>query len=65
MDIKIKTTERGFDLIEFVDCYGEKCNIQKSSLAEVDAIWYVGVDWICQYCQGEFVILKECHGIKI
>lgn len=33
-------TGRGFDLIEFEDFYGKKCNIQKSSLALVDAIWF-------------------------
>lgn len=36
-------TERGFGLIRFQDLYGETCNIQKSSLADEDAIW-IGVE---------------------
>lgn len=38
-----KKTERGFRYIEFNDLYGEKCSIQKSSLATDDAIW-IGID---------------------
>ncbi|WYV99119.1 hypothetical protein Amme3_00123 [Pseudomonas phage vB_PpuM-Amme-3] len=41
--MNISMTERGFSVIEFKDCYGEKCSIQKSSLASEDAIWF-GVD---------------------
>ena len=39
---KINKTQtcRGFDLLEFDDLYGEKCNIQKSSLGTDDAIWF-------------------------
>jgi len=33
-------TLRGFALGEFVDLYGIKCSIQKSSLATDDAIWF-------------------------
>jgi len=33
-------TNRDFDKIEFVDRYGDICNIQKSSLAGEDAIWF-------------------------
>lgn len=40
MEIKKRKTKRGFDLIEFEDLYGAKCNIQKSSLATEDAIWF-------------------------
>lgn len=40
--MKKSVTNRGFGLIEFIDRYGEPCNIQKSSLADEDAIW-VGV----------------------
>jgi len=36
-------TGRGFDLIRFQDLCGETCNIQKSSLADEDAIW-IGVE---------------------
>jgi len=41
--IKIGATERGFGLGKFTDYYGIKCSIQKSSLADKDAIW-LGVD---------------------
>jgi hypothetical protein len=37
--MKIKFTQRGFSLAEFTDRYGQKCSIQKSSLATEDAIW--------------------------
>lgn len=33
-------TNRGFGRIEFDDCYGAKCSIQKSSLATGNAIWF-------------------------
>jgi hypothetical protein len=41
--MKIGTTPRGFDYVEFIDRYGVKCSIQKSSLADQDCIW-LGVD---------------------
>jgi len=41
--MKIEKTNRGFDIICFDDFYGEKCSLQKSSLATEDAIWF-GVD---------------------
>jgi hypothetical protein len=34
-----KRTERGFERVDFDDRYGARCSIQKSSLAEEDAIW--------------------------
>ncbi len=37
--MKIEHTLRGFDLVTFEDRYGVKCSLQKSSLAEEDAIW--------------------------
>lgn len=37
--MKIKHTQRGFTFSEFVDRYGQKCSIQKSSLATEDCIW--------------------------
>ena len=37
--IKIKKTERGFSFGEFIDRYGAKCSIQKSSIATEDCIW--------------------------
>lgn len=36
-------TNRGFDVTSFNDYYGSGCSLQKSSLAEHDAIWF-GVD---------------------
>ena len=36
-------TGRGFALYEWVDSYGEKCSIQKSSIATADMLW-LGVD---------------------
>lgn len=38
-----KETARGFARATFEDFYKQKCSIQKSSLADVDAIW-LGVD---------------------
>ena len=40
MEINKTKTQRGFSLIEFSDLYGVKCDIQKSSLATDDAIWF-------------------------
>jgi len=37
--MKRNTTERGFGIVEFVDHYGYKCSLQKSSLATEDCIW--------------------------
>jgi hypothetical protein len=41
--MKKEKTERGFDLINFVDRYDNECSLQKSSLAFEEAIW-LGVD---------------------
>ena len=41
--IELKRNHRGFVFGEFEDEYGQKCSIQKSSLATEDAIW-LGVD---------------------
>jgi len=38
--MKKEKTERGFGIIEFKDRYGNKCSLQKSSLATEDAIWF-------------------------
>lgn len=40
MDIKKGITNRNFGIIEFEDLYGDGCEIQKSSLADTDAIWF-------------------------
>lgn len=37
---KRSKTNHGFKKSEFVDYYGAKCSIQKSSLVEVNAIWF-------------------------
>ena len=37
------TTSRGFRRFIFNDEYRQECSVQKSSLAEIDAIW-LGVD---------------------
>jgi hypothetical protein len=41
--MKRTQTHRGFRLYEFKDHYGEDCSLQKSSLADTDAIW-LGID---------------------
>lgn len=41
--MKRSKTNRGFDLIEFKDLYQIECSIQKSSLADDQAIW-IGVN---------------------
>lgn len=41
--MEIKRNERGFENGEFSDRYGNKCSIQKSSLAIEDCIW-LGID---------------------
>lgn len=43
MKIKKARTERGFRRWDFADRYGQKCSLQKSSLAGEEAIWF-GVD---------------------
>jgi hypothetical protein len=43
MDIKERETNRGFQMIEFDDYYGQHCSLQMSSLAEPPCIW-LGVD---------------------
>ncbi|BAO05166.1 hypothetical protein AN649_10040 [Clostridium sporogenes] len=40
MEIKEMQTDRGFKLIKFEDFYDVKCNIQESSLATEEAIWF-------------------------
>jgi hypothetical protein len=43
MKIEFHKNQRGFRTGTFTDRYGEKCSIQKSSLATEDAIW-LGID---------------------
>lgn len=38
--MEIEKNQRGFDFANFEDRYGEKCSIQKSSLAFEEAIWF-------------------------
>ena len=37
---KADVTCRGFDILTFTDRYGEKCRLQKSSLATQPCIWF-------------------------
>lgn len=37
--MKIKQTERGFDIAEFEDEHGDACSLQKSSMATDDCVW--------------------------
>jgi hypothetical protein len=37
--MNIEKTEHGFDIIEFLDRYNNRCSLQKSSLATEDCIW--------------------------
>ena len=41
--MEIKTTQRGFAFIEFIDRYGKACSLQESSLATENCIWF-GID---------------------
>ena len=41
--LSLQPTQRGFMRAEFTDYYDQKCSLQQSSLAEIDAIW-LGVD---------------------
>ena len=41
--MKVTHTDRGFELVRFIDLYGAKCSLQQSSLATQDAIW-LGTD---------------------
>ena len=38
--MKKETTNRGFDIYNFEDIYGDKCSLQESSLATKNAIWF-------------------------
>lgn len=38
-NVQYQNTERGFARVDFDDRYGERCSLQKSSLATEDAIW--------------------------
>lgn len=40
LKLKFGNTERGFVFVVFIDRYGAECSIQKSSIAEDDAIWF-------------------------
>lgn len=61
-DMECKLTQRGFEYYEFTDRYGEKCSLQKSSLATGDAIW-MGVNDLglkgMRYGQGWTPISEE------
>ena len=74
--VKSKTC-RGFNLFEFTDLYGTKCNIQESSLATNCAIW-IGADdpnplimasktkqggtgWVKYYIPDDVIIHTRMH----
>jgi len=38
--MEVKLTDRGFQIINFIDRYDAECSLQKSSLATEDAIWF-------------------------
>ena len=46
--MRVERTERGFELVAFIDRYGKQCSLQQSSLAEYEspgssAVW-LGID---------------------
>jgi hypothetical protein len=43
-NMEMKTTERGFSYMEFLDFNGVKCNIQKSSILDEECIWFGAVN---------------------
>jgi hypothetical protein len=49
--MKLEATNRGFLKGEFIDQYGEKCSIQKSSLATEECIW-LGVNEVIPQVLG-------------
>lgn len=73
--MNIEKTQRGFDHSSFVDRYGHKCSIQKSSLATEDAIW-LGIDeadpkilsndngWIAYELPSEVFLTTRMHLTK-
>ncbi len=48
MPVESTKTARGFRLDEFTDRYGEKCSLQKSSLASEAAIWFGTEGRVCR-----------------
>lgn len=49
--MKLEPTNRGFLKGEFIDEYGERCSIQKSSLATEECIW-LGVNKVIPQVMG-------------
>lgn len=58
LKLKFKNTPRGFLRAEFLDLYGMKSSIQKSSLATDDAIW-LGSEEATHSVMGKIVDLKQ------
>lgn len=62
-------TDRGFDLVQFVDENGGKCSLQKSSVATKDCIWlgcelqaYVeGKLWDVEHEPGSALVKTRMH----
>jgi hypothetical protein len=61
--MKKEQTDRGFDLIKFKDLYGKECELQKSSLAEFDAIW-LGIGMYSMHLSKKHVRKLLPHLIK-
>ena len=58
--MRMKRTERGFDLIEFADYYESQCSLQESSLATDDAIWLgVDRDFQGQHCTRMHLLRRQ------
>lgn len=49
--MRIRKTKRGSKIGKFDDYYGQKCSIQKSSVASKSCIW-LGIDSIGPYLSG-------------
>lgn len=58
LNLKFKPTSRGFLKAEFLDLYGMKSSIQKSSLATDDAIW-LGSEEANHSVAGKIVDLEK------
>lgn len=58
--MEINKTQRGFSIAQFTDRYGNKCSLQKSSLATEDCIWFGADDANPQIMVSQ----AEKHGLE-
>lgn len=58
LNIVFQPTQRGFLRAEFLDLYGNKASMQKSSLATDDAIW-LGSEQATHSIMGKIVDLEK------